>query len=118
MNIFKWFKTLFRIVREYDKDLNALEGMNEYTRFRADQAEKVIRDRTELHVDVRQRSASHAILIGEYRGRDFIQAFNIPSDSLEELLSHVKYLTQHAHLQRVDCHPELRAVIEHKLNNR
>ncbi len=114
MKIIQWFQTLFRIVRTYD--VQSIEDTARVTRLskRIMDTEQVIRERTDLHVDVHNRGKSYAILIGEYRGRDYIKAFHVPHNSIPELIGQMRNLERYATTRRIDCHPFLDVAFEHE----
>jgi len=103
-------------VRTYDEGQRITNTHIEDARSIAIGAEKVIRERTDLHVDVHNRGKSYAILIGEYRGKDYIKAFHVPHESIPELIGQMRNLERYATTRRVDCHPGLDVVFRHEFN--
>lgn len=78
--------------------------------------QKVIKERTEYHVDVHTRSNSQVILIGRFRNRDFIKCYNIPDKELDFLINHCKELEKHAQLKGLDAWPTISACIKSNKN--
>ena len=101
----KWFKTLFKIVREWGaisssfaksildntNDIQVLNGNiedNETQLYKAlrtiEQAVQFIKDKTEVHVDTAVKPGSHStvIIMGSYNGRDLVELYNICPEDL------------------------------------
>ena len=103
----KWLKKLKAIVSGYDDDLR-----NAHTRIA--ELEKVIRDRTDIAVDVGFRSASYVIVIGRYKNADYVQTFELDTPDLGSLINHLREQERYGAVRRVDAPPEFRAVFERR----
>jgi hypothetical protein len=101
----KWLKKLKAIVAGYDIDLH-----NAHARIAA--LEKLVKDRTNIAVDVGFRSASHVIVIGRYRNADYVQTFAMEADSLAGLIDDLREREHYGSTKRVDAPPLFRAVFE------
>lgn len=133
--MFKWFATLMDIIENYDslraevysnqKCCNWLnEKINESEKtvdrqidsiqYQVTQAVQTIKDRTELHVDVNPttRGDPHQIiLIGNYRGRDYIQTFSVAPEDFRGLVERCIEMQRYARRSRIDATPEMKAII-------
>jgi hypothetical protein len=106
----KFIRKLIRMVKNYDSDLASL---------RASVSEVVglIRERTEVHADIHMKSPSQVIVIGRYKGKDFVNIYRFDQDDLSDLVSHLERITRrYARPGRFDAPwPEVHAVIERNL---
>ena len=114
----KWFKELFRIVREYDGTISALEVSANDATYRISDINKFLTGNTSINVDVapHHMDTHNIIMIGEYGNRDYIQTFNMSGDSFERLLKVVRDLSQYGHIDRVDIVPAMREIFEQETN--
>lgn len=101
----KWLKKLKAIVAGYDTDLR-----NAHTRIA--ELEKLVKDRTNIAVDVGFRRASHVIVIGRYRNADYVQTFEMDTPSLGGLIEQLRERERYGSVKRVDAPPQFRAVFE------
>jgi len=110
--IIERFKKLWAIADDYDSDIRVLER-------RIETATDLIRDRTNVHVDIAPsaRQPHQVIVIGRYRGKDYIQTYSIHEDSFVGLVHQLKDMERHyGAVKRVDCTPHMRVVIDQGLN--
>lgn len=108
--MFKWINKLRQIVRGYDEDrLRMARAM--------EQLEKLVRDRTDIAVDVNAAGGSYAIVVGRYRGADYVQTFHFHDRDLGELIAQMRNMERFANVGRVDAPPGIRAVVKHALKN-
>ncbi|HKL12935.1 MAG TPA: hypothetical protein VJ907_04945 [Halanaerobiales bacterium] len=79
---------------------------------------KVLKERTEYHLDVHHETKknSQVILIGKYGRRDFIKCYSISDTSLQELISHCRYLEKYASHGRIDAMPGIDVTIDETLS--
>jgi len=94
--MFKFLKKLWYIAHHYDSDLTSL-------RAQVEQAYRLIKERTTVHMDIHTRSPSQVILIGQYRNRDYVQAFPVNVQDFEELRALLKRME--ARVGRLDVPP-------------
>ncbi len=123
--MFKWFKTLRRIVRTYDKqaevqsrEIDSLRRQLreiDFLRKEIAEAEKVIRDRTDMHLDIsaNRHDPNNIILIGRYNGMDYVQTYTIHDDDFSRLVTISRDMGKYANRRRVDAPPTLSAVFQH-----
>ena len=112
----KWFKQLRNIVANYDKDMLDLKRIANNAVIRAEQAEKVIRDRTDIHTDIHYRAESYVIVVGRYGKRDYIQGFNLRNEDFASLIPRLKEMERYGHIKKVDAHPNFKAVFDYEFH--
>lgn len=101
----KWLRKLKAIVTNYEADLRN-------ARARIAELEKLVKDRTNIAVDVGFRSASHVIVIGRYRNVDYVQTFEMDTPSLGSLIEQLRERERYGSVKRVDAPPQIRAVFK------
>lgn len=121
MKIINWFKTLARIVRDYDDTCEGLEAgliqaeaAAQQAINRADAAERIIRERTELSTDlaVGRQGYSTIIVTGQYHNTDYVRVFKVHHECLKDLVPHLLKEARYAQPRFIDTpSPEMRAVI-------
>jgi hypothetical protein len=75
----------------------------------------LVRERTDVHVDVDVRGRSQVVLIGRYRGADYVEVRPVSHEDLARLVDYLNAHTTHARLGRVDVAQPYRAVMAHRL---
>jgi hypothetical protein len=76
----------------------------------------LVRERTDVHADVDVRGRSQVVLIGRYRGADYVEVRPVAHEDLARLVDYLNTLTPHARMGRVDVAPQFRAVVARHLN--
>lgn len=106
----KWFKTLFRVVRNYDSDRKRLLKQ-------VRSAERTIRERTELSVDIAAIRHHHnqIIVTGRYRNADYVQVFTINDNDLACLIDQLRSMQKYGVIQHVDAVYNISAVVKREL---
>lgn len=95
MNLIQRFRRLWKIAENYSKDVS-------YIAVEFDRIEAKINERTTVHADIHMKSPSIVIVVGQYRGGDYVRAFEVPHESLKGLIDHLKHLEPHARVGRMD----------------
>jgi len=115
----KWFKKLFHIVKHFDdyvESINALSDEMVIAKREVAEGVTLIRDRTELHMDVRSYSRDAAphqiILIGRYMNRDYVQTFNVPAENFRGLIEQCRDMEKYSHMGCVDAAPEMKTIVQ------
>jgi hypothetical protein len=104
-----WCKSLRSIVRTY-------RGDNDRIHQRIAELEKIVRDRTEVAVDVNQRyGASYVIVVGRYRNNDYIQTYVVPADEFEYLIERLKRESRYGQITKIDAAPGLKEVVQRQV---
>jgi len=101
----KWLKKLKAIVAGYD------DGMRN-ANARIAEIEKLVRERTNIAVDVGFKSASHVIVVGRYKNADYVQTYALDTPDLAALIDQLRQMERHGAVRRVDAPPQFRAVFE------
>lgn len=101
----KWLKKLKTIVAGYDADLR-----NAHTRIA--ELETLVKDRTNIAVDVGFKSASHVIVVGRYRNADYVQTYALDTPDIAGLIDQLRQMERHGQVKRIDAPPMFRAVFE------
>ena len=101
----KWLKKLKEIVTGYDADMRNAHA-------RIAELEKLVRERTNIAVDVGFKSASHVIVVGRYKNADYVQTYALDTLDLAALIYQLRQMDRHGAVRRIDAPPQFRAVFE------
>ena len=101
----KLIRKLMAIAANYDGDFRRL-------RSRIDDLDALVRDRTNIAVDVGFRGANHVIVVGRYRNTDYVQTYTLDGLDIGEMIEHLRRLEKNAVVRRVDAPPVFRASFE------
>ncbi len=99
----KWLKKLKTIVAGYDADLRNAHA-------RIAELEKLVRDRTNIAVDVGFKSASHVIVAGRYKNADYVPTYALDTQDFAALIDQLRMMERTAVVRRIDAPPQFRAV--------
>lgn len=102
-----WLAKLRYIVSNYDRDIRVLHAQ-------LHQAEKIIRERTDIAVDVpvSQRSPCQVFIVGQYNGADYLQTYSFQPRDMAEVLDHMRVLSKFGIIRRVDAPIFMRQVFQ------
>ena len=106
----KWLKKLKAIVASYDANL-----ANAHARIAA--LETMVRERTDIAIDVGFWSTSHVIVVGRYKNADYVQTYSMDTPDLASLIDQLKQMERYGNVRRVDAPPQFRAVFERENEN-
>ncbi|MBK9309165.1 MAG: hypothetical protein IPN12_00190 [Rhodocyclaceae bacterium] len=101
----KWLKKLKAIVAGYDADLRNAHA-------RIAELEKLVRDRTNIAIDVEFKSASHVIVVGRYKNADYVQTYALDTPDFSALIDRLRDMQRYGQVQRIDAPPIFRAAFE------
>ena len=110
-----WLKQLQWVVKH---SAQAFTDARLYTKSLEDKVcalEKVIRDRTTISVDVSMRDPNYVIVVGNYRGVDYVQTYTLSTPDLRSLIEFLRPMQRYGHMHRIDAPREFRAVIKREL---
>lgn len=109
--MFTWIKKLKAIVATYYVNLDALHS-------RIDKLDALVRDRTDISVDVSmtRKNPSQVIVTGQYRNSDYVQVFNVDTDDLALLIDMLRDMQRHGVVRRVDAPIGFKAVFNRELH--
>lgn len=57
---------------------------------------------TMIHTDIHTKQPTQVIVVGYYRGKDYVRCFDVPAESLDELVAILKELEPRARVGRMD----------------
>lgn len=119
--IANWFKQLFYIVRNYDKDLDLYMQRIHNLEVQNAKLTRIIRSRTQVSSEVSHHGSSPhvVVLTGVYKNRDYVEIFNVTTDDFRELVELLRRIEEHAQLNRLDTgpyRPALRRIAKDELN--
>lgn len=121
MKLLLWWRTLRRIVREYDLQRARTDADLRSVRNTALAAEATIRERTDVHVDVScHLSEPHTVIVcGRYHNRDFVKVYTLPNDGFQALVHQLeREELRYGKLNRTDAPRVLRFLIDREVNRR
>lgn len=104
-----WFKRLFAIVRTYSTDIAKLNARIELLKGRIAANEQIIRERTDIAVDVgfSRKDMNTVIVVGRFRGCDYVQTYQVRSDDLTGLIDRLRDMERHGVVRRADAPPHI-----------
>lgn len=128
----KFLKTLYHVVKDYDneaiavaeiqelhrKQLVSLEVQNKNLMRLIHEATSLIRDRTEVHLDIaanRERGQNTVILVGRYKNRDYVQCYQVNEHHFRDFLEHLQDVQRYGEIRYVDAPPAFKAIINKEL---
>lgn len=97
-----WLKKLRRIVDSHDAELRAAHG-------RISQLEKVLRERTNIAVDVGFRDGNHIIVTGRYKDADYVQIHSLRDNDVGAIIEQLRMMERYGAVTRVDAPPNIRS---------
>lgn len=116
--MFKFFKKLMLIVKNYDQHQLSVESEIAHLNSEMKRATEFIRERTEVHADIHMKSPAQVVMIGRYRGKDFVSIYDVGQGEFESLLGHLKQIDRYAKPGRFDSPwPEVNAVIDREFGS-
>lgn len=105
----KWLKRAKAIVSSYDADLADAHR-------RITQLETLVRERTNIAVDVGFKTATHVIVVGRYKGADYVQTYSVDPKDLTHLIDLLRRMERYGAVRRIDGPPVVRAVFEREVH--
>ena len=131
----RWIKTLLLMVREYESD--ARESWTPVSRARkiersvaelqrvverlarsvgslstrADDTDRILRERTQVGVNVEHNGEGFVVVVGHYGRSDFVQCYKIPPQDMTSLIDHLRQEKRFGRITHVDAPEPFRAVI-------
>lgn len=116
--MFSWLRKLFGIVAAYDREKTSLEERMKYLQARVNCAEELIRDRTDIGVDMEfnpNNGANHIIVVGQYKGIDYVQSYCVDSRDFSHFVDILRGMRRYGSVKYVDAIPQFRAVIKREV---
>lgn len=113
MNILQWIRAARRIVATHDAEMREVLERAKRAERRAEAAEAVIRERTTIGVSVGFRAPSHIVVVGRYKGADYVEAFSVHKDAeLHSIVDRLREMERYGAVRYADAPPEFRAVMK------
>jgi len=119
-NFVNWFKKLFYIVKNYDMDMLEIDDDISMCKSEVRNGVKLIKDRTNIHVNAPhyRGSPTQVITIGRYRKRDYVQVFSVYNDGdFQGLIDQLREMERYGNVGRSDCPIELDAAFDREFIN-
>lgn len=112
-----WVKKLLWVVRNFEAvKSTADKALAQSKQAQAEAAAVVglVHDRTTVNMDISPSAhdPNVIILIGSYRGKDFVQCYSFRERDFEALIEQVRLGARQGIIGRVDAPPQFRAVID------
>lgn len=115
MNILKYFKTLHSLIKSHEDsqaEIASLKRRLEYQSEKMVFLDKLIKDRTDIAVDVHRRDMNTVIVVGRYKNADYINCFKLAAEEFPHLIERLKDMEQYGTVRRMDSFPEFRAIYD------
>ena len=101
MNIIERLRNLWLIAEKYGPAMETVVGkMNELS--------VRINERTTVHADIHMKTPSLVIVVGKYKGHDYVRAFPVDHESLHGLIEYIKRVEPRARVGRMDMTPRIK----------
>lgn len=115
-----WFRRLFSVVRSYHHDVQSIARHVDDQREIVNSVERYVKRATKVHVDVSARadSPSTVIVIGTYRGKDYVRVFPQQHESVDDIVNYLQGMSRHAKVGRLDIAPNIDATMRRELKDR
>ena len=115
----KWVKKFAFILANYEANnsqmlahIKALEDSVTALNRRLDYLDKLVRERTDIAVDVNFKEPNYVIVVGRYRKVDYIQTYSLDNADFTQLIDHLQRIEKHGQLRRLDAPPQILAVFK------
>ena len=103
-----WFKKAIRIVRRHDWEVQSLHQ-------RIDRLEGLIRERTDIAASAGYHGESHVVVMGRYKGADYVETFHLGTEDLCHIIDTLRHLNRTGRVTVVDAPPSFRAIVKNQL---
>lgn len=98
-------KNTIYIIKNYHKDIRDICS-------RINAAEKLIRERTDIHTSMDTRGGCYVIVVGSYKNSDYIQTFNMPSNDFSCLIEELMRQRRYGKTRTIDAPPNFCAAFK------
>lgn len=115
MNIFNYFKTLHTLIKSHAESQTEIASLKRKLEFQSEKMvflDKLIKERTDIAVDVHRYDMNTVIVIGRYKNADYINCFKLAASELSPLIERLKDMEKYGTVRRMDSFPEFRAIYE------
>lgn len=94
-------RNAIHIIQNYRADIERISS-------RINSAEKLIRERTDIHTSIGIRTGNFVIVCGRYKNNDYIQTFEVRPDEFKYLIDKLKEQRRYGITRTLDAPPEIR----------
>lgn len=115
-----WVRRLFNIVKTYHANMQVIAKHVDDLEHEVAEVLRYVKRATKVHVDVgvSQKDITQVVIIGRYRGRDYVNTFNLRPGSIDELIDRLTQMSRYAGIGRIDAPHNIDATIKHSLKDR
>jgi hypothetical protein len=98
-HIKSFIRNAIHIVQNYQADIGQISS-------RINLAEKLIRERTDIHTSIGIRTGNFVIVCGKYKNNDYIQTFEVRPNDFEYLVDKLREQRRYGITRILDAPPE------------
>ena len=106
-----FIKLVIRVAQNYDTEQTILKDTLRGHSTRIGNIAALLRDMTEVNADIGPRETNSIIVIGRYKGRDYIQTFVFPPDAFHDVVDRLRNMQNLHTINVVDAPPTLKRTI-------
>lgn len=112
----KWFKDLRKLIRKLRWIAKTYDNNQKHIHARINDAEKIIKERTSIHVDLGIKTHHQIIVAGRYRNHDYVQTYAVQEKDIKYLIEMLRQMEKYGEVERVDGPYKMSACVKHELN--
>ena len=115
-----WVRRLFNTVKTYHANMQIITAHVDEVEREVNEVLRYVKRATKVHVDVSatQKGFTQVVIIGQYRGRDYVNTFNLRLSCIDELIDRLTQMSRYAGIGRIDAPHNIDATIKHSLKKR
>ena len=110
-----WFAEKQRWWRRFTGLVTYQSAVNKAQAERIATLERVIRERTDLHVDVQYKGFSRVIVVGRFRGADYVEVYSLHERDMEHMIRQLREMEKFGTIRHVDAPFQMHAVVKERL---
>lgn len=99
--MFVWLKKLKSIVARHQDEVK-------YLHHRITELEKIIKERTDIAVDVNYSGRNTIIVMGQYKNAGYVQTYAINTEDLYHLIKQLESMEKYGKVRTIDAPPSFR----------
>ena len=111
MKIINKIKALWKLPEQLKQEVEYLSRRLTCLQSQIEYAEKFIRDRTDVSVDVGYRGPDTVIVTGKYRGVDYVQVYDVTGTEFHHIVQELQEMRKHHKLKAIDHPRQIRYVV-------
>ncbi len=114
-----WLRRLFSIVQSYHYNISIIGQELDAAQKEVSEVLRYVKRATKVHVDVGvMADATQVIVIGKYRGRDYVNTFTLKELAINDLVERLTHMSRYANIGRIDTPLNVDATLKHSLKDR